>query len=599
MRDPKGLAAGAAIYDAMRLTTNFIAGATGQPSIDEQLQAGMTKLGVAQPDTPLERVIQTGAEAGSQALSFGGVGRALATRGAGPTRQVISEMLQADMPAQIAGNVTAGMAAQATKEAGGGEFAQLAAGTLGGIPGSTITKQFMPRSGITPTTGSAQQYAAIKPKLSPAELDEAAKSAGVSLPTSGIFPPEGRIGAMATTVGANIPVLGTGAKMRAGQEGRRQLVRAIVGEAADEKTVDMIADVSADLLAKRSSDIVEHKGMVNKVLGSVGGFVGVGHTTQVIDDQIKSLMKLKDPALNPVIKLLRSKKTAIQRQTASNLETHRGMLGQNAFAESDISDAVKKVAKEHLRPVYDALQEDIGAAVKQTQGPLEFVKYKNAQKQLGRMMGELEDTTLESALNKGGVTPQIAKKLIFSAEPATLARLNRGLTPQGKETVRKVLLADAFEQAVKGEPNSPPDPEIFAKIMRKHQANYEKFVTPGEAQRAESLLQVIEKSEYLGKLSKDPGVTTGVVSTLGFGALAKMGGAKLAGAVLAAAGPLARAYESNAMKVLLTKIPKLKKGSQEEAETAKRVLTLLNTAALEQTEAEKKAKKKKESYYGY
>lgn len=88
----------------------------------------LTKLGIKQPQTPTERIVQRGSESVGGALSSAGLAKYLSGMLApGTVRQGVAASLAKDPKGQMISAGLGGTAAQATAEAGGGPLAQFAA----------------------------------------------------------------------------------------------------------------------------------------------------------------------------------------------------------------------------------------------------------------------------------------------------------------------------------------------------------------------------------------------------------------------------------------------------------------------------------------
>lgn len=102
------------------------------------LDKTLTQLGLPEPETAQERVVgdATSALAGTGALVK--AGQALAQRGGTAITQGVGDALAAGPKMQALSSVTSAGAAGATREAGGNEWAQLAAGLAGGVAPSVL-----------------------------------------------------------------------------------------------------------------------------------------------------------------------------------------------------------------------------------------------------------------------------------------------------------------------------------------------------------------------------------------------------------------------------------------------------------------------------
>lgn len=112
------------------------------PNQAKALDDTLTKIGLPQPETAIERVV---GDATSALAGAGGVvkaGQALAARAASPTAQAVGSTLAANPALQASSAVTSGAAAGLAREEGAGEGAQLAAGLAGAVVPGVATAPF-------------------------------------------------------------------------------------------------------------------------------------------------------------------------------------------------------------------------------------------------------------------------------------------------------------------------------------------------------------------------------------------------------------------------------------------------------------------------
>lgn len=175
-----GAAAGAgaaglamAVGDPIVKTVNNLLGTTYTLPTDA-LNDLFTKLGVPEPRTEAERVVQ--ATSAGLAGAGGGMalGKALTTMEAPLARSVGGVMMEAPA-AQLLGGAGAGAASQAAAEQGGGVVSQLLAGTAGGMAGGAavgglsraINEAQAPVPGARTPPPLSQQLADIAPAAQP------------------------------------------------------------------------------------------------------------------------------------------------------------------------------------------------------------------------------------------------------------------------------------------------------------------------------------------------------------------------------------------------------------------------------------------------
>lgn len=127
-----------------------------------QLDALLTRIGLPNPDTPMQRIAGKGLELG---LGAGAAAKAadLTARGATGATQAVLQRLAADPATQVAAGGAAGAAGQQSAESGGGDGAQFVSALLGGLGGAGAV------GGVRAATNALAQRNA--PTLQPVEIE--------------------------------------------------------------------------------------------------------------------------------------------------------------------------------------------------------------------------------------------------------------------------------------------------------------------------------------------------------------------------------------------------------------------------------------------
>lgn len=136
----------------------------------------MTKAGLPEPDTSLQRIVGKGIEtaigagAGAKVADF-------AARGASGVTSAVLGRLADNAPTQVASGLGAGLAGQQSAENGGGAGAQFVSSLLGGLAGSGAAN--------LANSGAKAIYQGFAPALQPAEIE---RRITVALQNQGIDP---------------------------------------------------------------------------------------------------------------------------------------------------------------------------------------------------------------------------------------------------------------------------------------------------------------------------------------------------------------------------------------------------------------------------
>jgi len=528
----------------------------------------LTRLGVAEPKTAAERIVQTTAAGAASAGGMAAAGKAIQTAAgtARPITQAIGAQLAAQPVAQIAGGAGAGVAGQAAKEMGAGPAGQIAASIVGGVAGAKMA-------------GTR-----VQPKAAqlPSDIAEAER-AGVTLMTTDVVPPRTFASKWLQTVGERLPVAGTGGLRQAQQVERIEAVRNVLRDFGADDAARATDDVMKDLATKRGADLSKYAGAKTEVIERLGqaGTVPMTNTVQAIDDQITKLQGLKTQEVAPIIERLTDWKAALQGQNLVNVETLRKQIGES-FKAPELA-SIRGIGEKALSSIYKPLKQDMESFITQVGERRDVTKWKVADKRLADLAGELDMSTLKSVLKRGDATPEVIGNMLFSKKPSEVSQLYASLTPAGRESARAAILARAAEKATADVAEGTViSPDKFANEVKRLGTSIGVFFTGDDLKQVEGLTRVLNITKRASEAAAAPPTGVQAAIPVSAAALSSFFGGGLPGflATLGTAGGVgvaARIYESAPIRNLLIKIPQTVSGSPEEAALLKRL-----TASIEQ-----------------
>lgn len=209
----------------------------------EAMEQLLTRIGVAQPKTEAERIVQSASAGAGVGGGLVAAGQAI-TRAAGavsPVAARVGGVLAGQPAAQIAGSATGGAAGQAAQEAGAGPVGQVLAGVAGGMVGAA--------AGAIRTTNIQL----------PSDLT-AAREAGIRVLTSDAILPRTFAQKWLQTIGERIPVVGTGSVRQQQQAERIQAVKNVADDFGVDDPQLLSTKVMNDLATKRGAELSEYVG---------------------------------------------------------------------------------------------------------------------------------------------------------------------------------------------------------------------------------------------------------------------------------------------------------------------------------------------------
>jgi hypothetical protein len=176
----------------------------------QALEDLLTRIGVAQPKTEAERIVQSITGGAGSAAGISAVGQTLSKMAASPVTREVGRQLGAQPLTQAVAGAGAGAASQVAQEQGFGPVGQTVAGLVGGAAGARVVA---PRA----------------PIQLPSDLKEAQRS-GIKVLTSDVVKPRTFAQKWLQTLGERVPIAGTGSIRRAQQEQRINAVRNLANE---------------------------------------------------------------------------------------------------------------------------------------------------------------------------------------------------------------------------------------------------------------------------------------------------------------------------------------------------------------------------------
>lgn len=522
----------------------------------------LTRLGVSEPKTAAERIVQTATAgaAGSGGMAAAGKAVEMAAGIARPITQAVGAQIAAKPVAQIAGGAVSGLAGQAAKEMGAGPAGQIAASLVGGMAGAKLAT-----TKIQPTAAQL-----------PSDI-AAAERAGVTLMTTDVVPPRTFASKWLQTVGERIPFAGTGGVRQAQQTERIEAVRNVLRDFGADDAARATDDVMKDLATKRGADLSKYVRSKTEVIERLGqtGTVPMTNTVQAIDDQITKLQGLKTQEVAPIIERLTDWKAALQGQNLVNVETLRKQIGES-FKAPELA-SIRGIGEKALSSIYKPLKQDMESFITQVGERRDVTKWKVADKRLADLAGELDMGTLKSVLRRGDATPEVIGNMLFSKKPSEVSQLYASLTPSGRESARAAILSRAAEKATADVAEGTViSPDKFANEVKRLGTSIGVFFTGDDLKQVEGLTRVLNITKRASEAAAAPPTGVQAAIPVSAAALSSFFGGGLPGfiATLGTAGGVgvaARIYESAPVRNLLIKIPQTVSGSPEEAALLKRL----------------------------
>lgn len=387
-----------------------------------------------------------------------------------------------------------------------------------------------------------------------------AEEAGVKVLTSDIIPPTTFSGKLAQASTERIPFVGTGPVRASQQVQRTEAVRNVLRDYGADQFAQVSDDVAEELLKKRGADLTKYSNLKNEVIDRLAtkGSVNVDNTLSVIGQEITKLKSLKTKGVEGVINLFEDYKNAFQNQDLKNIELLRKQIGEQ-LKDPNLAN-IRSTAEKSVSKIYKAARDDMGNFIKDQGERRDFIKWGVANKQLSKMMDDLEVGTLKSTLKKGEATPEVVRRMIFSKKPSEIKLLYKNLPLEGRNKAKVAILQEVMEKAG-GIDNITP--EKFLTQMKKMEKSTQVFFNKEDKKVFNGLIKALNLTKRASESAVKPPTGVEATSFIAPLALGNYFGLIPGAATYGGIGGAARAYESKLVRNLLLQLSAAKPGREQ------------------------------------
>jgi hypothetical protein len=524
------------------------------------MEALLARAGVEQPATEAERIVKSATEGAASAGGFAALSRIMSLASSSPMVRAVMEKLAIGPQSQVAGGAGAGAAAQSAAEMGYGPEVQVPAALAGGLAGAAL-------GGTRVAAG---------PRI--AEDVAAAERNRVRLATTDVMPPATPIGRLFQRAAENAPFTGT-AGMRVSQQSERvEATRQLLREYGATGAANASDDVVASLRATRSAELTKYTNQKNEVIDRLAQ-LPAPVDTRLVTRQIDNILASPDLRLEtnaPIRRELETMKRDLgQIVDLKTLENFRRGLGDR-FSAPELG-SVRSTGEKLVSSLYGPLRQDMADYIKANGLPRDITKWEVANRRLAEMVGELNNTVFRRVLNEGAATPETIRSMLFSNKPSDVRRLYANLSPNGRARAQAAILEEAISKAG-GIDNI--NPTQFVNQVQRLGASTGVFFTGPDKARLDGFVRVLNLTRRAQEAAANPATGVQMVPYLPAAtAYATTGDPLLSAAALGGFGLVARMYESAAARNILTRLPKVRVGSEEETKLINRMGTILQDQA--------------------
>ncbi len=464
----------------------------------------------------------------------------------------------------VAGATATEAARQAAQSRVGGEFNEMDVALSGTIEGVG--------RGIERVGGAAYRGMTGTPTDEAADIIRAGEQFDVPVMTSDVVPPRTAAGRAGQVMAETVPVVGTGGLRATQQEARQQAV---------DQFVDRFQGGGYQSIIRSLND---QKDKIKRAAGNT-----YGRLVPKLDDAAESAGGINFTNASRAVEQAREVFTRPGRQTSAkaldvlddiqesmavsnqSFQTLKDNIGAWQEAVDSVDPAIRSQLTSQdtaqIKRVLSALRRDRDEFAESVLSANEYRQLKNADSAYGEMANTMKNSRIKNVLDKGDVTPEVARSMLFSKKPSEIRQLYQGLTEKGKENARATIITDISSRLSNSASGLTPD--RLATELSKNKEVLDVFFRGERRRELNGFIRLLDATRRAQKAGSTFSIPTGQQSIpyiVGAGAYAEPGLAAAYGSV----GLLGRLYESPRVRSILARMAAAEPGTTQFEQLAKR-----------------------------
>lgn len=464
----------------------------------------------------------------------------------------------------VAGATATEAARQGAQSGAGGEFDASDVALAGGVEG---VGRFAERA-----LGAASRAARGEMSPDAREVIEAGEQFGVPVTTTDVVPPRTAAGRAGQVMAETVPVVGTGGLRATQQEAREEAVDQFVDRFQGGSYESIINSLKSqrDRIKSAAGKTYERlTPKLNAASEQLGG-IGMENTQEAIEQASDILTRPGRKSSDKAIELLADIQETMSGpgRTFQNVKSNLGAW-QEALESVDpnIRSQLTSEDKSVISKVLRAVRKDRDEFAESVLTPNDFRQLKNADQAYGEMAQTMKKTRLKNVLDKGDMTPEVARNLLFSNKPSEVRQLYQGLTNEGRENARAAIITDIVDRLSRRASGLTPD--SLATELGKRKEVLDVFFRGSKRRELNGFLKLLNATRRAQKAEGTFSVATGqqaIPYIVGAGAAVEPTVAAAYGTV----GALGRLYESPRVRSILARMASAEPGTTQFEQLAKR-----------------------------
>lgn len=431
-------------------------------------------------------------------------------------------------------------------------------GPVGGAAAETAVEAGLILAGgiVAKGVGKLRRIAKAQPTPEQAAVLQAGKELNTPVLTTDILPPDSFAGKSLQQLSEKLGPLGTGPKRAAQQRARSD----IVVELADEFNADLDAPFEADIVkslkTKNAAELAKASTQRNSAVEALTplGDVPTPKTKVAIQRQLDRQARLREKADPAQIDNLNRIRDSIDGNDFSVVKDIRQEVISDLKALRRGDD---RRAEGALQSVKSAIDKDMVTFARKNdkQATKDWLA---SNRKFAFELSNARNTELKRIIETGDITPEKVGPILKGGKISELQRLNKSLTPKGKEAVKAAIIRNALSDS--GFFTSPNPDRLATTLLKPNNQKATKIFFKGDdKKRVEGLSRLLDTTRRAQQAAlATPTGQALIPLAIGGGAVAEPVTTLLTAGTLSA---VARAYESAPVRNLLIKIANSKPGS--------------------------------------
>ena len=447
---------------------------------------------------------------------------------------------------------------QGAQSVSGGEFDAGDVATSGVLGGGM--------KGLEDVAGGA--FRAVKGKATDAVegILSAADQFNVPVLTSDIYNPKNWFDRGVQIASEWLPVIGTGGLRHSQQEAREQATKDFVNMYRGGTYEDVIQSVG-----KKNKQMKDAASAVyNKVNPYLDQLSPNGVPMTNANKEVQDLMSyLTTPGLDVDDSVLAMADDLEQLVTGTPqsfqvLKDNVSAWHEKINSIDPNSRALPSKVKARFDKVLTSARKDRDSFAKANLNDKDFSALKQADSAWGEIITDMSTTKLKAILDKGDVTPEVARNMLFSRNKSDTQRLYNSLTPTGQSSARAAFITQIAEDLSKQQKGLSPT--SFTSSLTKYKDGIDILFQGQRKNEIEGFMKLMESTSRAQEVAKGAGSQTfeRLGGLAGIGAVGGTFGGSVPPEALAAyasLGGLARLFESPRVRNILVKAKGMEAGS--------------------------------------